>query len=400
MRLCQWIKQKESYCAHLKFLFFCGDKKLIVDLPKVAGVTVTDNASDVIKFATEDLHYRIPTVAHTEPEPQVTQPPPQVVPQPELLLQSMSNPQQAWLTPSHLKLHKHRRRDQDPDISMSFRGSSWQIGEYEHMESKEKWIIKVVANYVNISVDLIFIQIPGDPPKLIVKEILGALIYTACSVITAQTKFTKVGILNSIITDSLDEEHQLAVASKLIPDLCLFGESFIEKLLSNPRGMVVVQDTTKLEGFWEMLAVAHWIGDRDCLGASGKNAGFVLQKNERDGCSMAVTCKIDTGFFGEGFSFPLTKIIFTSPRDAIHFDSLYRPEKILFLKQIKAITKLTEPQIYSMVNICVSEDAPDFLQREITPQVQATYASILSQRQSALITLFKGEYSKVGLNED
>ena len=245
-----------------------------------------------------------------------------------------------------------------------------------------------------------FIQIPGDPPELIVKEILGALIYTMCGVITAEAKFTQVQIVNQIITDELDEEHQLAVASKFIPDLCLFEEAFIERLLKNPGATVVVKNTTKLEGFWEMLAVAHWIGDRDCLGASGKNAGFTLQKNERDGCLMAVTCKIDTGFFGEGFSKPLSKSIFTSPRDAVNFDSLAQPEKILFLKQIKVITKFTQSQIYSMVNICVSNDAPHYLQREVTPQVQATYASILSQRQRTLHTLFKGEYVKVGLSED
>ena len=147
MRLCQWIKKKGSDWEHLRFLLFCGDKKLILDLPNVAGVTVSDKESDVIKFATEDLRKMyIPTVAHTEPvhvKPQVTQPPPEV-PQPELLLQS--NPQQSWLTPSHLKLHEHRRQELDPNISMSFRGLSRQIGEYEHTESKEKWIVKVVAN--------------------------------------------------------------------------------------------------------------------------------------------------------------------------------------------------------------------------------------------------------------
>ena len=113
----------------------------------------------MIKFATEDLrNVRPPTVAHTEPEPQVAhtgpelqvaQAQPKVVPQPELLLQS--KPQQTWLTPSHLELLKHRRREQGPNIPISFRGLSWQIGEYRHMESKEKWIVKVIAELVCVS---------------------------------------------------------------------------------------------------------------------------------------------------------------------------------------------------------------------------------------------------------
>ena len=86
MRLCRWIKQKGSDWEHLQFLLFCGDKKLILDLPDAAGVIVSDKESDVIKFATEDLRKA----------PQVTQPPAEVVPQPELPLQS--NPQQTWLT--------------------------------------------------------------------------------------------------------------------------------------------------------------------------------------------------------------------------------------------------------------------------------------------------------------
>jgi len=85
-----------------------------------------------------------------------------------------------------------------------------------------------------------------------------------------------------------------------------------------------VKGGVKLIGLWEMLAM--WIGDWDCLGQSGKNAGYILIEN----CD-ALTFKIDAGDYGHGFSTQLTKNIHVSPQPGhiIHFDSIAIHSKYL-----------------------------------------------------------------------
>ena len=51
VRLFQWLRQKGSEYAHFPFLLFCGNPKLVEDLPKEPNVFVTNDVSVLRKFA-------------------------------------------------------------------------------------------------------------------------------------------------------------------------------------------------------------------------------------------------------------------------------------------------------------------------------------------------------------
>jgi len=241
----------------------------------------------------------------------------------------------------------------NPDITLSYKGSSWQIAEYKHKQTDEIWIAKI----------------PASPPEDLCREVLGAHLYTVCGVCTSPTLVTRVDILVPSITEFLQHDLQYAIASKKIECLNLFGDGFISLLTQLPSQIqqqseiqtqqpVYVRDGVKLIGLWELLAVATWIGDWDCLGRGGKNAGYVLTEK-----GDALTFKIDTGFYGFGFSKHLTKHIHVSPdQDIIHFDSIANPDKIIFLQKIMEITNLTDDDILNMTTLDVHPSTPRIFQ--------------------------------------
>ena len=51
VRLLQWLRQKGSEYAHFPFLIFCGNPKLVKDLPEEPNVLVTNDVAVLKKFA-------------------------------------------------------------------------------------------------------------------------------------------------------------------------------------------------------------------------------------------------------------------------------------------------------------------------------------------------------------
>jgi len=129
----------------------------------------------------------------------------------------------------------------------------------------------------------------------------------------------------------------------------------MEQLLSKDRKTPLkIADKENFSNLWELLAVAHWIGDTDCLGGSGKNVGFVIVDEEQEISTQKKKVqkirliKIDTGFFLQGKDVALTKDILVSPRDILVFNSIQTLDKKLFINQVKKIISLTDDEIFQM----------------------------------------------------
>jgi len=126
------------------------------------------------------------------------------------------------------------------------------------------------------------------------------------------TYITQVPIFNDYINLFLPRDFWFALIYKENPELSYFEDNFLSQL--EPTNPLLVPGTNKLVGFWEMLAVAKWIGDGDCL--VGKTCGYILEED------VAVVYK--TGInFGIGLDEKTpTKDIPVGPSKNIIFDSI------------------------------------------------------------------------------
>jgi len=326
IRLCQFLKQDGSEWKDIPFLLFCSNKNLVHD-PKFPVFTITDKSQDVLKFATSDIHFMSALKQELKPK----------------FSKKKFESENIWMTPSELVFHRHRRREHDKNISVSFKGSSWQIAEYK-TKTGEIWIVKI----------------PGQPLTEIIYEAVGALVYSKCGIHVASVKITQVPIIVDTITKFVPIDSQYAIASKKIDNFTLLGENFMDQLLNKERKIPVkICEQENYANFWELLAVAHWIGDSDCLGTSGKNAGFIIVDDEREYALQNKKkyhfVKIDTGFFLAAKDLLLTKDIFVSPRDILFFDSIQTLEKQLFINQVIKITSLSDDEIIQMTQFKFTE---------------------------------------------
>ena len=71
---------------------------------------------------------------------------------------------------------------------------------------------------------------------------------------------------------------------------------FINQTGSIPSRVFVDEESMPVRGLMELLAAARLLGDTDCLGGGGKNAGFVIMQDSETKRKEAVVVKIDTGF--------------------------------------------------------------------------------------------------------
>jgi len=295
-----------------------------------------------------------------------------------------SNPTNVWMEPSELELFKHRRREDNPNISVSYAGSSWQIAEYKHKIDDAIWISKI----------------PGLHFQELLREIIGAIVYSNLGITTAQARITQVPIFKDVITTYLQPTHHFAIASKKFFDIHLIGEKGLNQLLiknNNKNELLELNGISNIDDLWEMLAIAHWIGDCDCIGASGKNAGFYVCNDERNPNNKSKKAKIvkfDTGYFLQSDISKLTsKDIWISPRDIISINSLQNNEKKLFLRKIKQILELDDNFIAQMANICVnsSTEIPKLLLSFDLQNFISNIASNLIERKNMLKDVFKND---------
>jgi len=130
-----------------------------------------------------------------------------------------------------------------------------------------------------------------------------------------------------------------------------FGVQFTNILKSTtPRTQSLVElFGIRILNLWKMFAVAHWIGDHDCIGASGGNCGFVKTETNE-----GVLCKIDPGWFGRDV---VSRILFTkdfhfSPhQNFIKFDNLCATDRNEFIREIGIIVNFSDFQIANMLHI-------------------------------------------------
>jgi len=177
-----------------------------------------------------------------------------------------------------------------------------------------------------------------------------------------------------------------------VHSLQLFGDLFIQNISfqnQQPQQQQFVFEGKKMVGFWEMLAVAKWVGDVDCLGVSGKNAGCIINE-----ANLATVCKIDAGWFGHGFhgsDWKITKHINVSPTDFISFDSICPSDKILFLKKMWEICNLTDNQIVTMTTF-ENQKLPKVWEELTKSDILENQRSSLKKQRDDLKELYKDDF--------
>lgn len=122
------------------------------------------------------------------------------------------------------------------------------------------------------------LKIPGDPLEKLYLEYLGSKFYTLCGIPVARKFITKVEIFNRLLLQKeIHPNCRYAVAS----EFTIFQPlGTVENLTKKLNGIIDPKITCDVPNglfdasfFWEMLAVAKWIGDLDCIGGSGGNTG-------------------------------------------------------------------------------------------------------------------------------
>jgi len=153
-------------------------------------------------------------------------------------------------------------------------------------------------------------------------------------------------------------------------------------------------------GFWEMLAVAKWIGDTDCLGSNGENSGYFLLPESTQQSKYSVIHKLQiTYFLGSGetpeeriIDFP-SPDIFVTPQRKIIYSTLSIRDKIRFLRKISEIISLTNNAIANFVQSEYSVETPSIL-KEATLDVQWSMTRELQHRRNQLEVIYRNELDR------
>jgi len=188
--------------------------------------------------------------------------------------------------------------------------------------------------------------------------------------------------LNPVIAQVLQPTNRYAVVSPKIA-MSELGPQIAQNLAINYAMTEKKQEpisTISINGLWEMLAVAKWIGDMDCIGGSGGNAGIDFKTNS--------ICKIDAGFFGKELDMPKRfKHIFISPGALICFEEIEQSNLLKFLTKIKEISEFSDQKIY---NMCGSDmkNAPKLVQQILTDEITILWAKKLCTSRDTLKELY------------
>jgi len=157
-------------------------------------------------------------------------------------------------------------------VNLFYNKSTVELYEYTEKNSDKVWIVRV----------------PGTHIETLYKQVLAAKIYHSLNVQMAHTLITKVGVS--------DSREKYAIASEKIRKLNLFESTFVSNLAQSASEFQNYSDNIihniKLKGLMELLAVAKFLGDTDCLGDSSQKAGFV----RINGQNLGVIHNIDPSF--------------------------------------------------------------------------------------------------------
>jgi len=245
--------------------------------------------------------------------------------------------------------------------------------------------------YTNtLNQDIWKISNQGISPKILLHYVIGSRIYYALKVNTSLSYITQIS----------QSDQKFGLLSKTIPSIHSF-DRYMEALVRNNNNQKKISSSQFLDiefiGFWEMLAVAKWIGDIDCLGINGQNAGYLLIQEDQSKC--AVVHKVNhTNFLGSGESeerivdFP-SPDIFVTPQQKIHYSSISLRDKISFLRKISEIISLTNSAIANFVQSEFSADTPLVL-KDATLDVQWSMTRELQHRRNQLEVVYRSELDK------
>jgi len=276
-----------------------------------------------------------------------------------------------FIPQENFTFYDKRRSDDESKVLKSYHGSSWQIAEYRY--KTQIWVGKI----------------PCQPPIDLVREVLGARVYKSMGVEMATTSISFVCIMNENINLLQPPENRYAIMSRKYSNFQILDDKFLCQITSKDRikNLTVLHCGRRvpLLGFWELAAIAKWIGDIDFVGASGTNIGFKMLEN----INIAVVKKIDPGYFGEGFNRSIINenIQFSSHGGVISFALLNTKSKIAFLKAIQVILSTDDNFIRKMFEISL-DGVPEDITRRVDTQVVKDYGQKLISRREELRNVF------------
>jgi len=146
-----------------------------------------------------------------------------------------------------------------------------------------------------------------------------------------------------------------------------FGKDFVDNLRTQAYNTDKIEISHEnvlktVNMFWSVMVFANWLGDSDVLGKFGTNCGFVPTKSE--------TCevwKIDPGFFGRNFNYPVIKAFHYGPTFdcMILFNKLHVVHKLAVISVVSRICHFSDSDIHDMVKWATEspQSAPEIVKK-------------------------------------
>lgn len=198
----------------------------------------------------------------------------------------------------------------------------------------------------------IFSKTPFIRVGLATESVMQALFHHFAEASIAMDFCNHFLITNSIQLDG--KTYYPLFLSEKVENFYELGKDYANDIEQFHALRTICLSNLSLRGIPTLLSIAKVLGDTDCIGGSGSNMGFIVEKDKKGEC-YGRAIPVDVGFALENVNCQLLPK--QTPKDIrvastrplfIQYENMLLTEKQEYISTLKSISQLTESQIQAI----------------------------------------------------